>query len=138
MISIEKSMRTPRLDQGQADKIWSDRYMNSNNAACISWSGMDSTGRFVCRDSYVTQTAGCNSAVDRVDVENYQRPRYFDYVNLNGYGVQGDMYKNDTACMTDTTNNINNITGSFGTQFSSEIQPSFSGKYQDPTNARQY
>ena len=59
---------------------------------CPVWNGVDTAGRGVSPDSFVTKTAGCNSAEDRVVVENNQRPQYMEYINLSANGIQGDIY----------------------------------------------
>ena len=65
-------------------------------------------------DSFYTKAPGCNSAVDRVDVENYQRPQYFDYVNLDGYGIQGNLYGQSTISAARAMSDVHNVTGQFG------------------------
>ena len=42
---------------------------------CPLWNGVDTTGRTVCEYSYWTKNAGCNSATDRVIIENDLRPQ---------------------------------------------------------------
>jgi hypothetical protein len=52
--------------------------------SCPTWSGFDLVGRKVCPDSFYTKSAGCNSAEDRVVVENnVSRPQYMEYITLN-------------------------------------------------------
>ena len=61
---------------------------------CPLWNGRDSTGRVICVDSFVTKSRGCNSAEDRVVVENnVSRPQYLEYVTLNAAGVGGNILK---------------------------------------------
>jgi hypothetical protein len=50
------------------------------------WNGLDQYGRAVSYDSYNTKYAGCASALDRVAVENYQRPQYSDFIPLDTMG----------------------------------------------------
>jgi hypothetical protein len=59
---------------------------------CPIWNGVDLTGRRVCPDSFYTKRAGCNSAEDRVVVENAQRPQYMEYINLSANGIDGAIY----------------------------------------------
>lgn len=92
MISLEKNIRTCKVDDGWANKIQSDRFLNPANMVCPIWQGIDSAGRPVCTDSYDTKTAGCNNAEDRVVVENNLRPNYIEYVNLSAMGYEGDLY----------------------------------------------
>ena len=87
MISLLSSLTTCKVNTGYANKIQSDRSENPNNLLCPLWNGLDQYGRGVCFDSYNTKNAGCSSALDRVAVENYQRPQYMEYIALdaNGY-----------------------------------------------------
>ena len=91
-LSLEASIRTCKVDTAWANRVESDRFFNPNNMVCPVWNGMDSAGRKVCPDSFVTKTAGCNSAEDRVMVENDQRPQYMEYVNLSANGFGADLY----------------------------------------------
>ena len=75
----------------------SDRFLNSDNLTCPLWNGLDLTGRPVCPDSYVTKTAGCNNPLDRVMVENEQRPKYFQYLTLNAAGLEGGGFSGGTG-----------------------------------------
>jgi len=92
MISIEASTRTCKVDTASAARSESDRFLNPNLAVCPNWTGFDLAGRQVCADSFYTKRAGCNSAADRVIVENQLRPQYFDYINLSEEGVRGSLY----------------------------------------------
>jgi hypothetical protein len=124
-LSLNSALRTCKVNTGEANRIESDRFLNPNNMVCIPWSGMNSKGQTVCADSYNTKRAGCNSALDRVTVENaIMRPGYSDYISLNMAGLQGDIYGNDSA--RDETNSAAKweqerykFTGSFGNQFQS-------------------
>jgi hypothetical protein len=89
---------------------------------------MDGTGRQVCKDSYYNKSAGCNSATDRVNVENdISRPAYMEYITLSANGIAGDIYGKTDAYKNSELrhrelDDINNITGNFGKQFGSAIQ----------------
>lgn len=131
--SLDGALRTCKVDTAYANKVQSDRFLAPQNMVCPVWTGVDSTGRTVCPDSFYTKSAGCNSAEDRIVVENNQRPQYFEYINLSASGVDGLIYGEDLKNNMNfnevgTTNknlrNINNITGQFGTQFSAEVYPS--------------
>lgn len=127
-ISLESALRTCKVDTAYANKVQSDRFLNPNNMVCPVWNGRDITGRPVCPDSFVTKRAGCNSAEDRVVVENSQRPQYIEYINLSANGIGGHIYGN-TMAQSDLMdarkqlNDINNITGNFGKQFSASVYP---------------
>jgi hypothetical protein len=95
-ISLDASLRTCKVDTGDAQRIASDRFLNPNNMVCIPWNNVNSKGQEVCADSWYTKTPGCNSAQDRVMVENDQRPKYSDYITWNMAGIQGDFSGGNT------------------------------------------
>ncbi len=117
--SLENSLRTCKVDTGWASRVESDRFLNHNLVVCPLWSGRDSAGRRVCPDSFMTKTAGCNSAQDRVVVENNQRPQYMEFINLNASGVRGNIYGNTmghqaTGVRNQMLDNTSQLTGQFG------------------------
>lgn len=131
-VSLDASIRTCKIDPAYASKVQSDRFLNPGNMVCPIWNGYDSAGRPVCADSFGTKTAGCNSAEDRIFVENYQRPQYVEYVNLSAGGIDGEFYGQDPPySMTSwdrmksasDLNAVNNITGNYGLQFGSKVYP---------------
>lgn len=126
-ISLEKSVRTCSVNVGEANRIQSDRFQNPMNMVCIPWNGIDLTGREVCPDSFWTKTAGCDSAEDRVVVENALRPKYMNYVTLGAQGIAGHIYGNEEAARNSAARaafdkSRNQITGNFGNQFGADVQ----------------
>lgn len=94
-ISLLGSINVCKVNTGYADKIQSDRFENPSAMLCPLWNGQDSYGRFVHPDSYYTKNGGCNSAQDRVGVENFLRPQYMEYVALDAAGFRSpDMFGN--------------------------------------------
>lgn len=130
-ISLEGSIRTCKVDTGWSQRLQSDRFLNSNLMVCPPWNGVDTSGRPVCWDSFKTKSAGCNSASDRVIVENGLRPQYIEYVNLNAAGIRGgpecgqEQVNPDTVCHKNALDATHNQTGQFGLQtgFSQNIFP---------------
>lgn len=130
-VSLEGSIRNCKVDTAWANKVESDRFLNPNNMVCPIWNGFDTAGREVCPDSFYTKRAGCNSAEDRVVVENnVSRPQYMEYVTLSANGIRGNIYGNtmgyaDSKLRTDDLNNVHNITGQFGqvTDFGGYVYP---------------
>ncbi len=128
-ISLESALRTCKVDPGWANKLESNRIIGpASEKTCPLWDGFDTVGRPICPDSFKTKSAGCNSALDRLQVENeVTRPQYIPYINLSMEGITGEwMYdkrfedaQNDQQFM----RNLNNITGSFGQQLSSYVKP---------------
>lgn len=125
-ISLEKSVRTCDVNTGEAPRIQSDRFLNPNNMVCIPWNNINSKGQVVHADSFYTKTPGCNSAEDRVAVENFLRPNYMSYVTLNAQGIAGNMYGNTSAfsqslARDDFDMSRNQVTGNFGHQWSANV-----------------
>ena len=132
-LSLEASIRTCKVDTGWANKMESDRFLNPNLMVCPVWNGFDTAGRMVAPDSFWTKNAGCNSAEDRVVVENAQRPQYMEYITLDAQGFQGNMYGNDMhftdeMIRTRGLEGVHKQTGQFGLQtgFGAQIYPSCS------------
>ena len=128
-VSLESALRTCKVDTAWATRIESDRFLNPNNMVCPVWNGMDSAGRHVCKDSYYTKRAGCNSASDRIAVENdISRPQYMEYITLSANGITGNIYGTDqyqeSVERRNELANLNNITGNFGSQYGSNIKSS--------------
>lgn len=88
MFSLTGAVQTCSVNTGWANKLWSDRYENPDNTLCPVWNGLDTFGRIVAFDSFYTKAPGCQSAEDRVVVENQQRPKYIDFVTLDAQGYQ--------------------------------------------------
>ena len=128
-ISLESAIRTCKVDTAYANKVESDRFLNPSLMVCPIWNGVDTTGRQACPDSFYTKRAGCNSAEDRVMVENsVSRPQYMEYINLSANGIEGSIYGNtmpwNTVGQTSRElNAINNVTGNFGLQFGANTYP---------------
>jgi hypothetical protein len=129
-IGLEGALRTCKVDTGWASRIQSDRFENPNLMVCPVWNGRDLSGRPVCADSFYTKRAGCNSALDRVDVENYQRPQYMEYINLDAAGIyaniynsDGNSYFNDAGIQYKDVQSKKEITGHFAESYNnSQIQ----------------
>ena len=81
ILNLESALRTCKVDVGYQQRIQSDRFLNPKNLVCPVWNGLDAAGRVVCADSFYTKREGCNSAQDRVGVENIQRPQYMQYIS---------------------------------------------------------
>ena len=127
-ISLEKSVRTCSVNVGEANRIQSDRFFNPGNMVCIPWNGLNNKGQEVAPDSFYTKTPGCDSAEDRVLVENSQRPKYFNYVTLGAQGVNGDFYGRsnndnfrDAVGRDNFDRSRNQLTGNFGKQFGANV-----------------
>lgn len=126
-LSLEASIRTCKTNAGWSARLQSDRFQNPNALSCPTWNGFDTTGRQVCADSFYTKRPGCNSADDRITVENSLRPQYIEYVNLDAAGIAGNapvQYPyNEEKLRNSKLNAINNVTGNFGLQFGANVDP---------------
>lgn len=135
MLSLQKSTRTCKVDTASAARIESDRFLNPSMVVCPRWNGRDLAGRHVTADSFMTKTAGCASAEDRVIVENSLRPQYFEYINLDSEGIRGQLYQDnmyyaDAGTRTQGLQEVNKISGHFGGVFSGgDLE--FSGNYKN-------
>ncbi len=117
--SLQGSVRTCKVDTAWANRIQTDRFFNPDNMICPVWNGLDTYGRPVQADSFNTKNGGCNSAADRVVVENAVfRPQYFEYVTLDAAGLNGGMHDNmhvtDQLNVSADTRNMHRITGNAG------------------------
>jgi hypothetical protein len=103
ILNLESALRTCKVDVGYQQRIQSDRFLNPKNLVCPVWNGLDTAGRVACADSFYTKREGCNSAEDRVGVENIQRPQYMQYISdsigasYNNNSPTPDVAKNDIA-----------------------------------------
>lgn len=95
-ISLLGSITTCRVDQAEAARIESARFQDPSLMVCPTWNGFNLKGQKVCPDSFMTKTAGCNTSMDRVAVENSLRPQYAEYINLDSQGyTSNQMFANN-------------------------------------------
>lgn len=124
-LSLLGSIRTCKVDTAYANKVESDRFLNPSLMVCPPWSGVDSAGRLSSSDAFYTKSAGCNSASDRVTVENELRPQYIEYVNLDSQGYRGNLYDNmaqqKSALRRQDLDNITMVSGNAGYEMGSVI-----------------
>ena len=106
MISLNGSLRTCKVEQGWASRIQSARFQDAEQMMCPNWQGQDNLGRFVHPDSFYTKVEGCSLPMDRVLVENYLRPMYMTYINLDASGYKADLYGNEGCTPADTATNM--------------------------------
>lgn len=116
-VAIDKSVMLAKVNVGSAPTMAGDRIFNSSQVLCMPWNGTDTIGRRVCPDSTVTLSAGCNSANDRILVENsIFRPTYSDALPLNlramlGEGPASTSYPAYNAMVEQkAVNNVNKFT----------------------------
>lgn len=138
MISLLKSVRSCIVSTGDANRMQSARFQDPSLMVCPMWIGQDQTGRVVCKPSYYTKSAGCNSATDRVYVENSLRPRYSELITLDTTGIDGGLY--DDSLVTQNTRDANKwnegrykLTGNYGLDFKSKVISSCNYGYEQAT-----
>ncbi len=134
--SLQGSVRTCKVDTAWANRVQTDRFFNPDNMICPVWNGLDTYGRPVQADTFITKNGGCNSAADRVVVENsVYRPQYFEYVTLDAAGLNGDLYDNMhvTDQLDEQTNarNIHRLTGNAGYDLKGSIANTCGGNRYD-------
>jgi hypothetical protein len=125
-ISLTSSIRSCRIDSGWANKLASDRFLNPEQVVAPTWQGYDSAGRSACFDSFNTKTAGGNSPLDRVLVENYLRPNYAEQVTLSAGGISGAVYGAPQQNVKDAQRVLKEAhtrTGTFDNDFNATIRP---------------
>ena len=83
MTSVTSSIRSCRINQGQATMVQSDRYNNPRSKVCPVWNGIDNTGRPVSENSMNIKSAGCSDPTDRIAIENENRPQYSLIITAN-------------------------------------------------------
>jgi len=137
-ISLTSSIQSCTVNTGYANKLQSDRTENPNAVMCPMWDGRDTYGRAVCGDSYYTKNAGCNSALDRVAVENFLRPSYAEFIALDVAGYLSpsaigmpvsskDSWQKQTELLREqAVSKTNNQGGSVGLQTSANVRALYS------------
>jgi len=103
-LSLKSAVRSCTVDAGWSSRLQSERVFCSNDLSCPTWPGRDNVGRQVCADSFKTKSAGCNSPLDRIYVENDQRPRYSEYITLDTTGYSSNSANGDWGGMSSAVN----------------------------------
>lgn len=131
MFSLQGSVKTCSVNDGLAANLQSQRILNSTNMVCPLFKGTDDVGRPVCPDSYNLSAAGCQNPLNRVSVENFQRPKYFNYVTLDSAGVNSGGLYADRKYNSDFINaknkeqldySANNHAGNFGLDYGAHLR----------------
>jgi hypothetical protein len=92
-VSLTANILTSKVITGNADRLQTYRIQDSDAMMCPVWNGQDLTGRQAGEYSFYTKRAGCNSAMDRIVVENFLRPSYTNFVTQNAAGIGGYIYE---------------------------------------------
>ena len=93
-VSIYNSIRSAKVTTGNAWQYQGMRTFDDSATVCPSRANVSDFGVVgVARDSINTYAPGCFSALNRMTVENVQRPRYSTYLNasaINSPGIGDD------------------------------------------------
>ena len=96
-VSLRANINTNKVGNGIGSNLFTYRVQDPNAMMCPRWTGQDLAGREVCEYSFYTKRAGCNSAEDRIVVENFLRPKYTSYVGTHAAGIGGSIYDAPTT-----------------------------------------
>ena len=128
-------------NMGIQEQLAGYRTLYPDAMMCPLWTGTDLAGRPVCEDSFYTKRAGCNSALDRIKVEDSLRPRYAEFL-LNASGIEGagadygdNSVSNVTAIANTLVKNRRDLigvqNGNFGIVTPTQYQIGLSGPYNE-------
>jgi hypothetical protein len=87
--AISKSLRTtPKVNAGLANNAFSERFLNAGClGVCPTRYPMDDMQRGADLRSLHTLEAGCNSAMERINIETAVERPYYTYLPLNPDGI---------------------------------------------------
>jgi hypothetical protein len=89
-VSIYNVIRSSKVTTGNAAMYSGMRTFDSSAQVCPTRSNVSDSGIVgVSRDSVNSYAPGCFSALDRMIVENVQRPRYSTYLNASAINIPG-------------------------------------------------
>ena len=128
-------------NMGVSEQLAGYRTLYPDAMMCPLWTGTDLAGRPVCEDSFYTKRAGCNSALDRIKVEDSLRPRYAEFL-LDARGIEGagadygdNQFSNVVTIENTLVKNRRDLigvqNGNFGVVTPSQYQIGLSGPYNE-------
>lgn len=91
-VSLSSNISTNKVDVGGAERYRTIRIQDPSWQMCPVWNGQDLAGRQSGEYGFYTKVEGCNSAEDRIAVENTLRPQYTNFVTYNAEGIAGYIY----------------------------------------------
>ena len=101
-VSLTANILTSKVNTGNAERLRTHRIQDPSAQMCPVWNGQDLAGRQSHEYGFYTKVEGCNSAEDRIAVENNLRPMYTNFVTYNAEGIAGYIY--DKPLPGDNTN----------------------------------
>ena len=91
-VSLTANILTSKVNVGNADRLRTYRIQDPSAQMCPVWNGQDLAGRQSHEYGFYTKVEGCNSAEDRLAVENSLRPQYTNFVTYSAEGIAGYIY----------------------------------------------
>jgi len=79
-ISLSSAIKSSRVDPSRAVNVQSARFQSTCALSCPVKEKRDIYGRDVCIGTVNSKTQGCDTAVDRITIENQLRPNVYDYM----------------------------------------------------------
>lgn len=94
MSSLLNTIEGQKVEAGEANAYHSLRWTSLDHQVCPKRDMYDIAGRGpLCADSLFAGTNGCVPAVQRINSENDNRPKYFEYIRRSDMERTDDPYE---------------------------------------------
>lgn len=110
---------------GSGQSFESEKSIDPNNTICYNWNGLDTSGRQASAGGFNSRSGGCNSALDDININNAQRPKYLEMINGGKMGIDGSLVEGFSP--------LDNAT--FGTTMAVKVIPGQRGNFGLPINS---
>ena len=95
--SLLKTIHGHKVEVGEANAYHSQRWSDLEHNLCTKRDMYDTAGRGpLCADSLYAGSNGCVPAIQRINAENENRPKYGEYIPRVGAALSGDLYESIT------------------------------------------
>lgn len=95
--SLLKTIHGLKVEAGEANAYHSMRWVDLDHKLCPKRDMYDIAGRGpLCADSLFAGSNGCVPAIQRINAENDNRPKYGEYIPRVGAALSGDSYESKT------------------------------------------
>jgi len=95
--SLMKTIHGVKAGAGEANAFQSKRWEQLEQNLCPKRDMFDIVGRGpLCADSLYAGSNGCVPAIQRINAENDNRPKYGEYIPRVGVALSGDPYESKT------------------------------------------
>lgn len=111
--SLLKTIHGLKVEVGEANAYHSERWSDLGYKLCPKRDMYDIAGRGpLCADSLFAGSNGCVPAIQRINAENNNRPKYGEYIARVGSSISGDPYESITeANATKRQQQMNTLSG---------------------------